>query len=459
MLKKIITALIFLLLGAGVYYAWLAFPIISGYGAKNLCSCVFISKRGPQSVIDQELGSGFLALGHYEVNRNDSSASGSVFGFAKRKAVFRKGLGCALAVETTALEVKKLGNNTSTHTLAIPLSDTLAWPAGDKIRDTLPPGFDRSKLQRAIEWAFEETNLENPKNTRTVLVVYKGQLVAERYSAGFDANTPQLGWSMTKSVTNAVVGILVRKGLVNLHNPVMKYMKQDVDLGRITTDQLLRMSSGLSWQEFYAGPSTATTMLFKKADMGLYAANQEAEHEPNEQWYYSSGTSNLLSLMIRNVLRPGQYHEFPARELFRKIGMHSAVLEADAGGTFVGSSYMYATARDWARFGLLYLQDGKWEGERILPEGWVAYSTTPTPGAPKGEYGAHFWLNAGEKNNPDNRWYPDAPTDLFSANGYEGQRVFIIPSKDLVIVRLGLSKRGSFDFNEFLKRVLEAVEG
>ena len=138
--------------------------------------------------------------------------------------------------------------------------------------------------------------------------------------------------------------------------------------------------------------------------------------------------------------------------------MLSLVMEPDPSGTFVGSSYMFATPRDWARFGLLYINDGVWEGERILPEGWVEYSSTPTPKSPRGMYGAQFWLNAGSPGNPDDRSFPDVPADAYYANGFDGQIVFIIPSKDLVVVRLGLTQGSNFSFNEFVGDVVRAVE-
>jgi CubicO group peptidase (beta-lactamase class C family) len=199
-------------------------------------------------------------------------------------------------------------------------------------------------------------------------------------------------------------------------------------------------------------------MLFKKKDMGIYAADVGVAHKPGEFFYYSSGTTNIISRVVRNTLGDEQYYRFPYEELFYKIGMFNTTIEADAGGTFVGSSYSFGPARDWARFGLLYLNDGVWNGERILPEGWVKYTTTPAKGADKGQYGAQFWLNAGAKDNPNNRYYPDAPTDLFWADGFEGQNVFVIPSKKLVIVKLGLSQGDYMDDNVFLREIVSAIK-
>jgi CubicO group peptidase (beta-lactamase class C family) len=198
-------------------------------------------------------------------------------------------------------------------------------------------------------------------------------------------------------------------------------------------------------------------MLFKKRDAGIYASHAPLKDEPGKVFYYSSGTTNILSWILRNKVGDSVHHRFPYENLFYKIGMNSMIMEPDAGGTFIGSSYAYATARDWARFGLLFLNDGMWGSERILPEGWVEFTSTPAVGAPKGEYGAQFWLNAGSKGNPENRMYPDVPTDLFWADGYEGQNVFIIPSENLVIVKLSQSSGNYLDDNKFLSEIIRAL--
>jgi CubicO group peptidase (beta-lactamase class C family) len=198
-------------------------------------------------------------------------------------------------------------------------------------------------------------------------------------------------------------------------------------------------------------------MLYRNDNMAAYAMSFPAEDKPGEHFRYSSGTSNILSYIIKQHTGNG-YYQFASEQLFRKLGMLSAILEPDASGTFVGSSYCYATARDWARFGLLYLNDGILNGERILPEGWVKYTRTPAQSAKHGEYGAQFWLNAGEPGNDKNRTYPDVPTDCFFAEGFQGQEVWIIPSKKLVIVRLSLQDRDKLDENRFIADIIEAIK-
>lgn len=456
LLKKILLPLLLALVAFGIYYAWSAFPILSGYGAKNLCSCVMVGGRDPQNVIDNELGGFPLNIGSFEASYTDSSATASVFGMAKRKAIFRKGLGCTLIVEADENTLRNQHPNLPVKPVLNP--DTIPWPDGDLLRDTVMPGVNYQKLKEVVASAFEEPGDKPLRRTRAILVVYHGQLIAEKHAEGFDRHSLQLGWSMAKSLTNAQVGVLVkaRKLVLNEAAPVEAW--QHDDRKNITLNDLMHMSSGLRWEENYAGPSSATNMLFRKKDMGAFAASVPLAHEPGEEFYYSSGTANIIAMIIRNTVGDAAYYAFPYRQLFYRIGMYSLVLEPDAGGTFVGSSYAFATARDWARFGLLFLQDGVWNGERLLPEGWVTYSTTPARGAKRGEYGAQFWLNAGNKENPDDRTYPDVPTNLYWADGFEGQNVFILPSKQLVVVKLSQSQGNYLDDNAFLKGVIECLE-
>ncbi len=183
---------------------------------------------------------------------------------------------------------------------------------------------------------------------------------------------------------------------------------------------------------------------------------EKTKSKPNKFFEYSSGTANLLSKIIRQSLGDSLYYRFPYERLFYKIGMYHTLLEPDASGTFVGSSCGYGSARDWARFGLLYLNDGVWNGERILPEGWVKYSSTPVPAAPIGQYGAQFWLNAGAKDNYEKSYHPGIPHDEFGAEGFEEQSVFIIPSQKLVVVRLGISHHG-FDIVGLTQKIMSAL--
>ncbi|MBL7834287.1 MAG: serine hydrolase [Cyclobacteriaceae bacterium] len=441
-------------LGYGIYYASQAFPIITGYGAKNLCSCAYLSGRSEQSVLDNELSAFPLSIGTFELHPEDSSATASVFGFATHKAVFRKGLGCTLVNEMSEEELRK---QTFNLPVALPNQDSIAWPMGNLVRDTVITGVDYTLLNKTVEEAFAEPGETKNRRTRAIIVIYDGQIIAEKYAEGFDKNTRQLGWSMAKSVTNSLIGILVRDGKLSLNDAAPFEEWKNDKRSAITINNLMQMSSGLRWEENYSKPSDATNMLFKSKDAGLLASHSPYESEPGKVFEYSSGTSNMLAWIIRHSVGDSAYYAFASERLFKKTGMHSMILEPDAGGTFVGSSYAFATPRDWGRFGLLFLNDGMFNGERILPEGWSEYSSTPCEGAPIGEYGAQFWLNAGSKTDVVKRVYPDVPPDLYWADGYEGQNVFILPSKDLVVVKLSQSSGNYLDDNQFLANIIKAL--
>ncbi len=229
------------------------------------------------------------------------------------------------------------------------------------------------------------------------------------------------------------------------------------DRKEITLNHLLQAISGLTWSESYFVPTSHFhNMFIRSDDKGAYAASLKLKYKPGEHFEYSSGTTNILSGIIRRTLGDSLYYRFPYERLFYKLGMNSMVMEPDASGTFVGSSYSFASARDWARFGLLYLNDGVWNGERILPEGWVKYTTTPAVPASIGQYGAQWWLNAGAADNAALRKYPDLPTDAYWADGFEEQYVMIIPSHKLVVVRLGISHHG-FDFSGLVNSVIKSL--
>jgi CubicO group peptidase (beta-lactamase class C family) len=293
--------------------------------------------------------------------------------------------------------------------------------------------------------------------------MHRGAFVAERYTPGFPRQMRLQGWSMGKSITNALIGILVAQGKLDIHAPapVPEWSNPTDPRHTITLDQLLRMSSGLAFSEDYADlAADATAMLFRSPSAGAFAAARPLAVPPDSLWHYSSGTTNILSRIVRdqfhNDLRA--YWEFPRRALFTPIGAHSPLFEPDPAGTFVGSSFLYATARDWARLGQLYLDDGFANGHRILPPGWVKYTTTPTPKAPRGCYGAQIWLNAGDPANPSLRNWPHLPPDTFSFNGHEGQYVIVIPSRHAVIVRLGLTQGNrEWDPGTALPPILQAL--
>jgi CubicO group peptidase (beta-lactamase class C family) len=279
--------------------------------------------------------------------------------------------------------------------------------------------------------------------------------VAEKYAVGYNKTSMFLGWSMAKSFTSALIGILVKEGKINITQPapVPEWQAENDPRHAITTENLLQQTSGLKFREVYHSYSNANNMLFNKADMAAYTASQPLKITPGSRFYYSSGNSNILSRIVRTTVGEKNYHAFPYSSLFHKIGMFHTLLEPDASGTYVGSSFIYASARDYARFGLLYLNDGVFNGERILPEGWVKKTVTAVAASEQKNYGYQFWLNGQDENDPSKKEFPEAPADMFYADGYGGQRIYIIPSMQLVIVRMGLNK---FDEHEFLRRLLKA---
>lgn len=452
--KLLLIAVLVIILAASTYILVTFPPVMAGMAAKTMCSCVFISGRDEQSVRDKELRV-FPGLSSSTITLNaDSSVSATVL-WKTSKAIFRKGLGCTLLSQQPeeVVRAQKIIRAGSAHTDA----DTLAWPDGNVTERDSNFNVITAHIENTLAEAFDESDPGKPKNTHAIVVVYRNQIIGERYASGFDMHSKLMGWSMTKSITNALVGILVHEKKLDVQQPAPVAEWKADERSKITLHHLLQASSGLKWSESYFSPTADFHQMFIKSDdKGSYAASAPLAHEPGSVFQYSSGSTNIISRIIRQSVGDTGYYKFPYEKLFYKIGMHDAVIEPDASGTFVGSSYSFASARDWARFGLLFLNDGVWNGERILPEGWVKYSTTPAPAAPMGRYGAHWWLNAGDANDPQRRTYTELPTDAYWADGFEDQTVMIIPSKQLVIVRLGVSHHG-FDFQALAKGIIEGL--
>jgi hypothetical protein len=246
-----------------------------------------------------------------------------------------------------------------------------------------------------------------------------------------------------------MVGILVKQGKMDIQKPAAVDEWNKDERSKITLNNLMQMQSGLKWNEDYGNRSDVTLMLHFESDMGHFAYEKPKAVPPGTKWYYSSGTTNIVSYLIRKQFNSDSaYYVFASDQLFNKIGSPDAVFEVDPSGTRVGSSYLYATARDYARFGLLFENDGVFNGERILPEGWVKYSTSEAS-ASKGLYGAFFWLNRSKA-------LPSAPQDMFACDGHDGQHIYILPSQELVVVVLGFSPRskGGMDTDRLLKDIL-----
>jgi hypothetical protein len=448
----VVSLILLLILAYGAWYAWRAFPIISGFGAKNMASAVYLQHRDPASVLKEELAFFPVSVGTFTIDKTDSSVTGSVWGLAKRKAIYRTGVGCTLVNDLTEAAIRK--QHFELPAVPVQNRDTIAWPYGDKIAAGTPAAVDTSLLQQAIDHAMELTHKGKPAHTRAFLVVYDGQIVGERYAPGYNKNSVMLGWSMSKSLTAAVIGVLVKAGKLNPEAPAPVPEWKNTPKATITLKELLQQTSGLDYTEDYNSPSEATNMLFRRGDMGAFTASLPLKFQPGTTFYYSSGNANILSRIIRTTVGDGAYAAYPYQALFHKINMYSLVLEPDASGTYVGSSYSYATARDFARFGLLYYNNGIWNGQQLLPDNWVKESIRPSAADKQRHYGYAFWLNGFEANDSTKHLFPNVPDDLFFADGYGGQNIYIIPSKKLVVVRLGVL---TIDEDQFLKEVLQAV--
>ena len=447
-MKKFLKIFVLLLIAVVIYFRIEIYPqldLISGFSAKSVASGHFLDNRSLETIQQGDNDIDKVDWATNEINDTERFVTSKVYGLKERKAIYREGLGATLInddfdVTKPYLVLKRTKINTN-----------LPFPYGNlEPKDTVFSNVDYDKLQKVVENAFDKKGEKN-KRTRSVIVIYKDKIIAEKYADGFDKNSKILGWSMTKSLTGTFFGILQKEGKININDKAPITEWQNDERKSITINNLLQMNSGLEWEEDYGKISDVTKMLFIEEDMTKSQINKPLVGKPNETWNYSSGTTNLLSGILRKQFKTHQeYLDFWYTNLLDKIGMNSAIIETDMAGNFVGSSYGWATTRDWAKFGLLYLHKGNWNGEQIFDESWAKYVATPT-NTSNGNYGAQFWLNAGRK-------FPDAPKDMYYASGYQGQMVAIFPSHDLVIVRMGLKEDPEFDFNGLLSGVIGSLK-
>jgi len=434
----------------------------AGYQAKILCSAVFVSKRDPKTVLGEDIA--IHPLMHFvrsRIDRDKKDVVSSTIGLFEARAVYLDKLGAVLLSGVPEETVRSWPVRIPDPWPSDPAS--VAWPTGDLVNpEDLPAGIERPRIEEALDRVFTEPNPARPLRTRAVVVLYQGRIVAERYAPGYSRDMPLIGWSMSKTVTAALVGIRVGEGKLSLKDPasVPEWKKPGDRRGEITLEQLLWMAGGLEFDEEYETKpvSDVNRMLFTKPDMAAYTASLPLVAEPGSVMNYSTGTTNIISRLIRQSFASQEdYFAFPRRTLFNKIGMRTALIEPDSSGTFCSASYVYASARDWARFGLLLLNGGTWEGRRVLPERWVEFMTTPSPASGSGDYGAQTWLNRGPAGRPDKRPYPTLPPDMFKLEGYQDQFTVVIPSRHLVIVRLGMTTKGDFPLESFISNILKAI--
>lgn len=440
---KIFAVLVLLLL---VYLRIAIYPqldLISGFASKSVASGHFIDNRSLETIQQGDNDIDKIDWAKNTINDSEKYVTATVYGFKERKAIYREGLGATLINDD--FDVSKPYNVPKRSKL----ENNLPFPYGNnEPKDTVFSNINYEKLNAAVTNAFDKKG-QKDKRTRSVIVIYKDKIIAEKYDSGFNKDSRILGWSMTKSLTATYFGILQKQGKIDISKPAPIAEWKNDERKHITINDLLHMNSGLEWEENYSKICDATKMLFIEEDMTQSQINKPLVGKPNNTWNYSSGTTNLLSGILRKQFKTHQeYLDFWYSSLFDKIGMHSALVETDMAGNFVGSSYGWATTRDWAKFGLLYLHKGNWNGEQIFNESWADYVAMPTDTS-YGNYGAQFWLNVGKK-------FPNVPKDMYYASGYQGQMVAVFPSNDLVIVRMGLSE--DFDFNGFLSEVVGSLK-
>ncbi len=425
--------------------------LANGYNAKTYCSCYFVSQRS--DCLENDLAKfGYLTR---TLDADQKSVRSNIYGFLERKAVFRKGLGCTLIKDID----EPLSSSPQIFKPPIDsLHDSVPFPEGTLISiEENHSQVDYQKLNTAIDRIFTEPNINMKRHTRSVLVYHKNALIASKFKLGFTPKTPQLGWSMSKSIGATLAGVMIKDGLISLDQTHLFDQWENTKKSNISLHDLLTMSSGLYFEEEYYKPSLATEMLFGSTDMSEIPMKQKLIKKPGTFFQYSSGTSNILMRFLQNELKKNGKDPiaYLQKKLLDKIGMTHTIIEPDPSGLMATSSYAYASALDWLRFGILYLNKGVWNEEQILPSDWTKYVSTPTPSCDSAAYGAHFWLNAGFKEDQSDRRYPNLPADMYFASGHAGQHVFIFPSKDLIIVRLGnASEKQAWNYVPFVEEVL-----
>ncbi len=415
--------------------------MLTGMGAKLACSGHYVSGLSEeQAFVDLQSYSPALKMLNIQYDHQQKSVSASLLGVKTTRAQFREGLGCSLVI----------GDSERLDQVVVP-EVVLAegdWPLGSG------NSAIESRLQTQLDSVLSKDNALG-LNTRALLVVKDGQLVAESYASGFDATSKLLGWSMAKSVTAMLVGHLEMKKLLDVHKQPVFPEWGDDQRRDIRFDDLLHMSSGLDFPETYEPGMGVTDMLFTAASAAELPLAAPLIHTPGEVFEYSSGTTNLFSKLIfeRTGNSPQSQMEFLHKALRQPLALQNFVFETDPSGVPVGSSYLYASARDWAKIGQLMLNRGELNGYRLVSEDWVDRALAPNNSTNTKSYGYQFWLNMGDTTL---RW-PDLPKESFAALGNRKQVVMVVPSHNTVIVRLGWTS-GSYPTNDNFAEILSLIE-
>ena len=456
------SAVVLSALGFGIARARDVPQVATGFVASLICAETFVSGIDPATVLTETTeampGTRLLtSVMTMQVNRTARDVTVSLLGIGRSHAVYRDGLGCTL------------DHGEGIAGLTVPPAER----APALLPAIAPPSLvapATSELAAALDRAFAEPDAPPFRHTHAVIVVKDGRVIAERYAEGYGIDTPLLGFSATKSVTSALIGILVREHKLVPHDPapVAAWQNPDDPRHAITIDQLLRHTAGIALgssleASLLSALEPVNRMKYGKSDMAAFAESFPLATAPGTAWNYHDGNTQILSQLIRNASggAPDDTLRLAQRELFGPLGMDHVVLQVDAAGTVQGSGEMLASARDWARFGLLYLNDGVVGGKRILPEGWVDYSAAPTPNAFVG-YGAGFWTNRDDSFGARFRIAHGWPRDAFFAKGTMGQYVIVIPSERLVIARFGRTVNWPLDtdgVSELVRDVVKATRG
>ncbi|MFT5451542.1 MAG: CubicO group peptidase (beta-lactamase class C family), partial [Enterobacterales bacterium] len=344
---------IVILIGLGVYH----YPNVSkmlniatGFSAKNLCSGHFVSGFSGEDIVSEALTpiNSAFSLVNYQFNEVDKTVTTTILGAFERKAAYRQGLGCTLLIsgqDTLSTSITPLSFEAQ--------STTEAWPKGLGAIKNNQTDVNYTLISQAIDRAFSEPEPTGKRHVKAVAIIYKGELIAERYAEGVEPNTPLLSWSMAKSITGLQVGLLTKSGQLDVFNKanVPAWQDEADPRSKITLDMLMRMSSGLEFNETYGSNTDVSHMLSIVKDSAKFAASKPLKFDTDSHWSYASGTSNIISGIIKRTIGGGlqQYYEYTQKNLFIPLGINTAISETDASDTFVGSSYFYASARDWAK--------------------------------------------------------------------------------------------------------------
>ncbi|WP_417492594.1 serine hydrolase domain-containing protein [Maricaulis sp.] len=418
-------------------------PSATGIVAKQMCSLTWVSGLDPDQAralyLDPLLGDAGSVLTHH-IDADNHQVTANFLGlFWTQRAVWRDGLGCTLVH----------GGHGFDPDLTVPVAhDFMPMELDTAHRDAW---FDREALDAAVLGAFDDA-AQDSRNTLGVAILHQGRLVAEHYAPGASRETRFHGWSMTKSVITTLAGSMVQDGLLDIRAegdiPALAAVG-DPRLADITVESLLRMTGGLAIAELNNGMDPNSQMLFTQWDMPHFAATRERLHAPGEHWQYMSGNTILASDTMQRRLGdslPEQIAALRAR-IYEPLGIYSAIMEPGENGVFQGSSYMYATAQDWARLGQLYLDNGVADGTRILPEDWYGIVAEPTPGS-GGSYGMGFWLPTEATG---------LPPETIMMSGFQGQWGYVLPAQELVIVRFGATIGVSSRSGRLAREIIDAL--